>query len=170
MSLNFKTIFTVTAFIFSLGANAQMVIVENLQPLLGFWEGELTYLNYNSDEESTIKANLLVGQKKDKNEFFLSNRYPDEKSANSSYKVVLSKDGMEINKKPITSAQYLDDKSLEVVLEYEGKDNGKNVQIRHTYTVGKEHLSIKKEFKQKKAAKWTRRNEYRYKRSESDEL
>ena len=108
--------------------------------------GTLTYLDYGSGKEVSIKSSLTVkSAKSDGRAWDFDFIYPDEPNANESERVTLSADGRSLNNENVVSARSAADGTLKVVTEVTGKDNGKDATIRHTYSINESSFSIRKE-------------------------
>lgn len=142
------------------------VLASDLALVIGNWEGTLTYLDYSTGKPYTMPANLVMTQ--GKNEFQLNGAhvFPNEPKANSSFKLKVSKDGTQLNKKTITSRKILQDGQIQITTEYEGKDGNeqKMAIIRITYTVGSDNYSVRKEVQFVGSTNWILRNEYKYRK------
>ena len=65
------------------------------------WTGSLTYLNYGSDERSSIPVNLQVATPRGRTMAYAI-QYPGEEAYNSKEKLELSRNGSELNGDTIT--------------------------------------------------------------------
>ena len=148
----------------SIKSSEKNVLPEDLKMLLGDWSGSLTYMDYSSDKPYTMPANLKVKHGKNKYQFTLLFMYPNEPKANSKGKIMVSKNGEELNKKSVKSKQVLPNGQIQITTEYDGKDNNKNALIRNLYVLGSHQFVIKKEVKFKNSDEWLMRNEYHFER------
>ena len=135
---------------------------KDLAIIIGDWAGTLTYKDYSSGEPYTMPANLSVKQGKNEYELRLVNTYPNEPKANSEGKLKLSKDENKLNKNQIKSKQKLPNGQVQIITEYQGKDNRKKALIRNIYLLSSEQFVIRKEVQFKNSEIWTVRNEYNY--------
>ena len=143
--------------------------VESIAPaelngLLGEWTGTLTYIDYSSNKPYTMPANLTVKQGNSERQFLLFNTYPNEPKANSKGKVMISKNGNQLDNKEVISKQKLANGHLEIITEYTGQDNRKQALIRVTYILGEKLFVIRKDVQFEQSDDWIKRNEYRYTR------
>lgn len=173
MKINLAKILLLFSVLFSLESYAQesatsssenILITAELNNLIGEWTGSLTYLDYSSNKPYTMPANLLVKQGKNENQLLLFNVYPDEPKANSNYKMILSKNGRQLNKKDIKSKLSLPEGQIQITIEYTGKDNKKKALIRNIYLLGEKQFVIRKEVQFENKSEWIKRNEFSYKR------
>ncbi len=146
------------------GLGQGIVKTEDIQIIIGNWEGELTYLDYQTNQPYSLPANLNVVQGKSENKFILNNIYPNEPKANGSYKLKITRKGELLNKKVVKSRKVLDSGLIEIITEHRGKDNRKSALIRNTYLIGKKRLIIRKEVQHDKIGIWKKRNEFKYTR------
>ena len=137
---------------------------EDLQRIIGDWEGSLTYLDYQTGNPFTMRANLVGKAGKNEYSIVLNNIFPDEPRANSSEKIKLSKDGLILNGGIVTSAKNLEDGSIEVQTESNGKDDNRKALIRYTYLIGDDRFTMRKDVRFDDSNRWIKRNEFAYKR------
>lgn len=148
-------------------SNAQKktkISARDFKPLIGTWEGSLTYLDYSSGKPYTMPANLDIKQIRNTNQFLLSNIYPNEKSANSIDTLKISSDGKFIGKELVTSKKRLKDGSIEIITEREGTDGNDNKPaiIRYTYTISNSLFTKRKDVQFQGEIAWIKRHEYTY--------
>lgn len=145
-------------------SSEKTIVPEDFKELLGDWTGTLTYIDYSSGKPYTMPANLTVEKGKNEYELVLFNNYPNEPKANDKDKLVLSKDGKQLNKKDVKSKEDLADGRVQITIEYRGKDNKKKALIRSVYVLGESQFSIRKEVQFENSKLWKKRNEFKYKR------
>lgn len=151
--------------IFCLNSYSQTKITsEDLQIIIGTWEGSLTYLDYQTNKPFTMPANLVVRQGKNENILLLNNIYPNEPKANSFDKIKILKKGMMLNKSTVTSRKELENGHIQIQTEHYAKDYNKKALLRYTYTIGNRFFSIKKEVQFNTAEDWIKRSEFKYHR------
>lgn len=143
-------------------SSVQKVYSEDFEILLGDWTGGLTYIDYSSKKPFSMPANLTVTQGKNKNQFVLNFIYPNEPKANSKDKILVSKSGDKLNDKVVKSKRVLSNGNVEIITEYEGKDNNEKALIRNVYLVASNQFVIIKEVKFEKSNDWLKRNEYNF--------
>ena len=107
------------------------------------WQGSLTYLDYSSNQETSIPVMLHVEQVGDR-EFRFSFSYPEEPKANNKTKMVLGKNHMSINKARIISRQDLPNHVLKFETKIPGKDNKKKAIIYTEYQLSVKNFTITK--------------------------
>ena len=137
---------------------------EDIEIILGDWTGSLTYIDYSSNEPYTMPADVNVKQDINKNKLTLHFKYPNEPKANSKGQISISKKGDKINKEIVVSKRELSNERLEIITEYNGKDNKKKAQIRNKYILGSKEFVIRKEVKFENSNEWIMRNEYSFER------
>lgn len=151
-------------FFLGLKTCAQDRVVRNadLQPILGCWEGTLTYLDYRSGKPFTMPANLVISEGS-KGTYLLHNMYPNEPKANATDTLRLD-NGTVINGEKIVSTYRNEQNDLVVVTEGKGIDGNDNQEatFRHTYIIGKSRFLHKKEVHFLGGHEWIRRNEFSY--------
>lgn len=139
---------------------------KDLKPLIGAWQGSLTYLDYTTGEPYTMPADIDIKRIGKTHQYTFFNKYPDEPKANSTDKVSLSADGTEFNKEKLTSKRRLPNKGIEFTTEVLGQDGNDNkpALFRHTYTITKTTYTCRKEVQFVGTTAWIKRHEYSYKR------
>ncbi len=135
-------------------------------PIIGEWSGSLTYLDYTSGKPFTMPANIKISQIGTTNQYLFSNSFPEEPSANWADTVTISKDGLKLNDETITSKKHLPNGLTEIVTEVNGVDGNdkKPAILKHTYTVGAQYFSRRKDVKFIGETTWIKRHEYLYKK------
>lgn len=165
MKITLTKILVVSALLFSFTMYGQNTILsEDLNMLLGEWTGSLTYMDYSSNKPYTMPANVRVEQGKNEKQLLLFITYPNEPNANSRNKITVSKNGLQLNKKEVTSKQIMPNQQVKITTEYEGKDNNQKALIKNIYLLGKNEFLIRKEVKFESSEDWLIRNEYKYTR------
>jgi hypothetical protein len=151
--------------ILSLNSYGQAKITpEDLKVVIGNWEGNITYLYYQSNKPFTMPANLNVKQGKNKYKLVLRNIYPNEPKANNSDKIRITKNGLLLNKNKVTSRKELENGHLQIQTEHEAKDDNKKALLRYTYIIGSNFFLIRKEVQFEEAGDWIKRSEFNYHR------
>ncbi|NNC83718.1 MAG: hypothetical protein HKN79_09075 [Flavobacteriales bacterium] len=160
-----KLTLSVLLFICATNAISQdRITADDLQSILGEWQGTITYLDYQSNEPFSMPAELSVEPGKDEYTLVLNNIYPNEPKANNSEKLKVSNDGTVINKEKLISRKELEDGSIRIQAERSGKDDGRKARIRHTYIIGSDSFLIRKDVRFDGGEEWIMRSEYRYTR------
>jgi hypothetical protein len=149
---------------FSFLVSGQQLKPDALDILVGDdWKGELTYLDYSSNENVSIPVELTVGSA-GKGKYRFDYRYPDEPKANSSSRIKISADGRKIAGNKITKIDQGDDGKLVIHAEAKGSDNNEKAMLYFTYTIGKNYFSSRKEVFFLSTEERLLRNEYVLKR------
>jgi len=138
----------------------------DIKPLIGFWKGSLTYLDYQTNKPYTMPADLEITQIEESNRFVFSNIYPNEPKANDADTVTISESGLKIDDEIITLKRKKNGR-LEITTELTGEDGNDNKAaiIRHIYTIGTNEYVVIKEVKFVDETKWIKRHEYRYQKN-----
>jgi hypothetical protein len=112
------------------------------------WNGTLTYLDYTSHQQTTIKSSLSVTRlpPRPDSAFAWDMRvgYADEPQANSGETAVLTRDGRVFRDGAVLERTLLPDGSVRVVTEQDGEDDHRNARFRFVYLLGREQSSIQK--------------------------
>ena len=162
-----KNILTSLILTISLYSYSQVQITpEDLSAVIGQWEGNLTYLDYQSGNPYTMPANLVVEQGKDKNSLVMNYIYPNEPKANSSDKIKLSKNGTLLNKHLVSSREELENGQIQIQTKHTGKDDNKKALILYTYIMGREIFVMRKEVQFDNSGEWIKRSEFKYSRKD----
>lgn len=140
----------------------------DFKAVLGHWEGSLTYLDYSSGKPFSMPANIAIARLGAKQLIF-ANTYPEEAAANSADTSTIAKNGTMLDEEKLISKRKLADGNLEIITEYTGPDGNDNLlaRIRHTYTIGKTLLVIRKDVMFVGDAEWIMRHEFRYEKREN---
>jgi hypothetical protein len=140
------------------------VTSKEFKNLIGCWKGSLTYLDYSTNKPFSMPANIMVKDFKSSNLIICSMIYPEEPRANSLDTILISKDGRLLNNEAIKIKRSINKDSLEIVTEITGIDGNDNKAaiIRHTYMLGKNTYSVKKEVQFTTQTQWILRNEYKF--------
>lgn len=161
----FKTLLLLL-FFHSAHAQSPTLTAADFKPLLGCWQGSLTYLDYKSGKPYTMPANLTVAQMGSTNSLSFANVYPNEQSANGTDTITLSAGGRQLNKETVKQKRKAKDGSLRIITEASGTDGNDNqpATFRFTYFIGKGEYWRKKEVRFTGTKKWTERHRYSYRR------
>jgi len=137
--------------------------ISDFAPLIGEdWSGELEYLNYGSDERSTIPVRMIARELKNRSMAY-GFLYPGEEHKNARDKLRVSRDGTKLNGMTITR-RYLDqDGALVFVTEGKGRDDNRPADIRLTYVISANAFTNRKDVRFD-GGEWINRNEYRLSR------
>ncbi len=164
-----KYIFVLLALLlryFPLVAQSDIAMVEtDIQQLIGAWEGELTYLDYQTSKPYTMPANLRITRVGLSDQYRFENLYPGEPQANSIDTFTIK--GSNFWTGPITARKESGKDLVELTTSSAGTDGNDNqsANFRHTYIIGKTIFQIKKEVLFVGTSKWIVRHTYRYNRS-----
>ncbi len=144
-------------------------ILKDFQKISGSWKGSLTYLDYSSGKPYTMPADMEISRIGTTNTFAWAHRYPNEPGANSIDTVVLTPDGKYIDRARIRTRRVLPNGDVEVITEETGTDGNDNrpATFRHTYVLGKDLFTKRKDVRFAGESKWINRHEYRYTRTSS---
>ena len=144
---------------------ADKVNINDLKIITGNqWKGKLTYLDFSSGQKTSIPANLLVHQSSDdKKIFYFIHEYPKEPHANKTDTIIISSDGKQLNNQIVGKKEKIGN-IIKLITE---SNNGKESDykyFRHTYLLGSNLFSVKKEEKGSKDTAFFTRNIYEYQR------
>lgn len=161
-------IVAVFVFAFASAASAQRAAIDpaDLKALEGGeWEGNLTYLDYSSNQKTTIKSNLKVSPAgTDGRAWRFEYVYPLEPKANSASDVKLSADGGTFNDQKVVERTKNADGTLKIVTTKAGTDNDKKAEFRFTYLIGPGKFSVMKEVRVEGSDSFFERNTYSWNR------
>jgi hypothetical protein len=149
---------------YSFSFSDSTIILKDLKSLIGCWKGSLTYLDYTTNKPFSMPADIIVNDFKKGNIIICSLIYPKEPSANSLDTISISKNGRLLNNESIKAKRKINKDSLEIITEItniDGNDN-KAAIIRHTYILGKNTYSVKKEVQFIGQTQWILRNESKF--------
>lgn len=121
------------------------------------WKGELTYLDYSSEERVSLDLTADVFVKI--NCINLQLKYPDEPQANSSEEICISEDGRSFGGAPIIALQRLGPDFVALQTRADGEDDGKPALIRKNYILSTSAITYGKEVSFDGGESWTERNE-----------
>lgn len=160
------TVITLCLFTFSFKATQDTLSNRDIKILLGeTWKGKLTYLDDKTGKEEVIPVELSIEQPDPiKARYIFNYTYPGEKQSNKKETFALNKDGTHINKELILKKTMLANKTMMVITERSGKDNGKKALLRYTYLLGEKHFSVKQQVIYQDKSKALVRNTYRFER------
>ena len=112
------------------------------------WRGTLTYLDYTSRAQTTIKSSLLMSRLPEQSDgaiaWDMSVGYTDEPHANSGETAVLARNGRVFRGANVLERTILTDGMVRVVTEQDGEDDGRAARLRFVYLLGEKHCSIQK--------------------------
>jgi hypothetical protein len=153
-----------TALLFVAGATAQAGLTAgDLKVLEGAeWVGTLTYLDYSSNKQTSIKSNVRFTPDKE-GTWTAEYSFPDEPKANSRSAFTVSADGTMLNGQKIVGLGSKGD-VLKIITTAEGMDSDKKAAFRFTYYVSRNTLIIRKQVKLEGTEKFFERNVYNWSR------
>lgn len=126
-----------------------VVTVADIDRLTGApWSGTLTYLDYTSHKQTTIKSSLLMTRLPAGADgaFAWDMRvgYADEPHANSGETAVLGRGGRVFRDGLVLERSILSDGTVRVVTEQDGEDDGRVARFRFVYLLGEKQCSLQK--------------------------
>ncbi len=112
------------------------------------WKGTLTYLDYTSHAQTTIKSSLVMARlpetKAGDAAWDMRVGYADEPHANSGETAVLKRGGRVFRDADVVERAVLPDGTVRVVTEQEGPDDNRPARFRFVYLLGEKTCSIQK--------------------------
>ena len=112
------------------------------------WRGTLTYLDYTSRAQTTIKSSLQMTRLPEQSDgaiaWNMSVGYTDEPHANSGETAVLAGGGRVFRGANVLERTILADGMVRVVTEQDGEDDGRAARLRFVYVLGEKQCSIQK--------------------------
>ena len=112
------------------------------------WSGTLTYLDYTSHVQTTIKSSLPMTRLpvRSDGDFAWEMRvgYADEPQANSGETAVLMRGGRVFRDGHVLERAVLSDGTVRVVTEQEGPDDSRPARFRFVYLLSEKQCSIQK--------------------------
>jgi hypothetical protein len=112
------------------------------------WNGTLTYLDYTSGKQTTIKSSLAVTRLPPRPDsataWDMRTGYADEPQANSGETAVLARGGRVFRDATVLERTVLPDGSVRVVTEQDGEDDLRRARFRFVYLLGRTQCSIQK--------------------------
>jgi len=157
--------FAFTAFSFI--SDEPVITSDDLNLLTGKkWTGKLTYLDYKSNKEVSIPADITVEKTEDADAFILINEYPDEPKANGSETIRIEDNGKIFGNETVTEKISGEEGSLKFVTEGDGMDNEKPALIRHTYFISKTIFTVQKDVNFRDGNNFLKRHIYEFERTD----
>ncbi|MHA8090075.1 hypothetical protein U8593_07230 [Aquirufa antheringensis] len=123
---------TVFSLFFSM-TYGQSFQVKDLSKSIGFWKGELTYLDYSSGKPYSMAANITLSLTQDQKGFIMLFEYPKEPQANA--KDTTDVTGNLFGKDRIVAFNKEQNGDFQLITEVDGEDGNDNKKavLRHTY-------------------------------------
>ena len=143
----------------------QTISSDDFKPLEGNWKGQLTYLDYSSNKQESIKANASVEIKKSA-KFELGIYYADEPSQNGKEIYRIKENGTMLNNRKVIERTVQADGTLKIVLEDKGRDGNdkKPATFHHELFISKNMFIITKMVKFDGEENFFQRNRYSFSR------
>ena len=146
-----------------LSSTAIQVAAQDFEVLQGTWSGELKYLNYGTDQRSTIPVGLNVTAI-DSRAVDYAIRYPGEEQYNSKERLRLSRDGSRINGAIIVARTVDADGSLVLTTRAGGSDDNRPAEVEMVYIIAPSTFKMRKNIRFDEQDVFFNRNEYRFSR------
>lgn len=145
--------------------NAQTVLNADFAGLKGDWKGQLTYLDYSSNKQETIKAALTV-QQLGEGKIELNFDYPNEPGYKSKEVYTIRQNGTYIGDMKVIERTALSDGGFRIVLEEKGKDGNehKPATFHHIIELKGNTVSLAKQVKFEGGGEYFERNRYTFSR------
>ena len=125
--------------------------------------GNLSYLNYGSEERSTIPVKLRITILSDQ-AMQQAIQYPGEEQYNSKQKVLISRDGTHIDGDALTAREKKPDGTLVLTTEGTGLDDNRSARIQMVYMISETKFSVQKNVRFPESDAYFNRNEYSFSR------
>lgn len=164
MNLNLTCFFVCFGVASSLAPEPARISLKDFKPLIGDWQGTLTYLDYSSGKPYTMSADVTIRRIRKTNKLVFANSYPQEPEANSADTLTIAADGQHIDTEGLKSRKVLATGELEIITEELGEDGNDNraATFRHTYLISKTTFRRRKDVQFSGEQKWINRHEYAY--------
>ena len=132
------------------------------------WAGTLTYLDYTSRAQTSIRSSLLMTRLPEQSDgnaaWEMRVGYANEPHANSAETAVLVRGGSVFREGQVMERSVLPDGTIRVVTEQDGEDDGRNARFRFVYLLGEKQCSIQKLVRFKTEEIFFERHIYRWSR------
>jgi hypothetical protein len=141
------------------------ISIADLLPAEGKWMGQLTYLDYTSNKQESIRATASVAIKRD-NLLKLEIYYTDEPSRNGKDVYRIKENGTMINDQKVLERTLQADGTLKIVLESKGPDGNDHMPatFHHELVIGKTVFTITKLVRFDGKDQFFQRNQYAFSR------
>ncbi|MGB5008363.1 MAG: hypothetical protein WBO39_15610 [Ferruginibacter sp.] len=161
-----KVMLFICSCLFFVNVKAQKLNSGDLDMLSGKWAGELTYLDYTSNQQESIRSFLTVVKKRN-SLYRFSYSYPGESGRDGVDNFRVSEDGTAINKMKIVEYAKIPGGGFKLVLEEKGKDgnNHRPAVFRHIVERSGEKLVLTKMVKFNGEDEFFQRNRYVFNRN-----
>ncbi len=157
--------FAFTAFSFI--SDEPVVTSDDLNLLTGKkWTGKLTYLDYQSNKEVSIPADIIIKKTEDQDAFIFINEYPEEPKTNGSETIRIEDYGKIFGNETVTEKISDEVGSIKIVTERDGMDDKKPALIRHTYFISKTKFTVQKDVNFRDGNNFLKRHIYEFERTD----
>ena len=141
-------------------AEAELANADDFAVLAGDdWTGVLDYLNYGTDDRSTIPVRMIAREPQGRSMRY-GFAYPGEEDKNANDRIRVSRDGRQINGYTIVQRFTDQTRGLVFVTEGSGRDDNQPADIRLTYEIAADRVVISKDVRFANG-EWINRNSYR---------
>lgn len=146
-------------------AQTPQISIKDFETLKGNWKGTLRYLDYGSNKQVTIPANLLVAIN-GAHEFSLSVYYTQEPDHNAVDKYGIKDSGTLLNEERVVERNVRADGGVVISTEARGTDgnDSKPSLFRYTYTITKNSFTLLKQVKHDGEDQYFERSQYSFTR------
>ncbi len=153
--------------LFSFKYDDPAITTDDLNILTGNkWTGTLSYLDYTSNKDVSIPAEVTVIKTDDPDAFIFVNEYPDEPKANNTDTIRIEENGKKFGNETVTERITDADGILKIVTMEEGTDNDKHAYIRHTYLIAGNRYTVRKEVRFDDESNFITRHTYIFERAD----
>lgn len=129
------------------------------------WKGTLTYLDYTSNKQTTIKSSLFVERVKSAPSSWKWNvGYTDEPEHNGGETIAITASGTMLDGEKVIERKELPGHKIRIVTQFIGDDNKKPATNRHVYSIADAECSLQKLVKFKTDKDFFQRHIYRWTR------
>lgn len=123
------------------------------------WSGSLSYRDYSSNKEQEIPVEVQFDEPRSRKVVYRI-KYPGESKYNAIESLKWSRDGRKLNGKMIVSREQAPSGTTVLVTQFDGEDDDRPAEIRMTYSLNPNALSISKFVRFEGQADFLRRNAY----------
>jgi len=140
-------------------SEASVASIDDFAVLVGDgWNGTLDYLNYGSDERSTIPVRMTAREPQGRSMRY-GVVYPGEEDANANERLRVSRDGTQIGGFPVVERFSDPARGLVLVTQGSGRDDNRSADIRLTYEIAGDRFVMSKDVRFA-GGDWLNRNSY----------
>lgn len=123
------------------------------------WNGSLFYLDYSSNAEARIPVKFQFEEPGPRTVFYHI-AYPGEAQFDTTEKLTWSRDGRKLNGARIVSRCLNADGTITLITQFDGEDDKRPAEIRMTYSLDSNALSIRKDVRFEGDVEFFRRSAY----------